>query len=189
VQAGQVAASYAGGAGEAGCTVIGFLVESYDDDAKRWLGASGHYLQNPPPGALFCVVARQCAPDLFGVERPSGARVGMCLVGRPVARMLPQDGTWGEVTRLVLVDGLPHGTASALLRFVFDAARRRGLSTVISYHDRSRHTGCIYRKAGMRKDGATTPTGKGWASRHRPMSGDVGKTSKRRWRIDLTEKP
>ncbi len=32
--------------------------EPYDDDAKAWLGRSGHYLENPPPGCLFCVVVR-----------------------------------------------------------------------------------------------------------------------------------
>ena len=170
--------------------MIGFCLESYDDTAKAWLGRSGHYLQNPPPGCLFCVSVRRTAPDLFGTMTPSGERVGMVLVGRPVARMLPQDGSWGEITRLVLVDGLPHGTASNLLRFVFSSSWRRGLSTVISYHDRSRHTGCIYRKAGMRKDGATTPSGKGWASRDRPMSAQTGQTSKRRWRIDVNpERP
>jgi hypothetical protein len=164
--------------------VIAFGVESYDDDGKRWLKRSGHYLDNPPPGCLFCVGVREAMPDLLGVEVPAGRMVGLCLVGRPVARQLPQNGTWGEVTRMVLTEGLPWGTASALLRFVFAAAWRRGLLVVISYHDRTRHTGCIYRKAGMRKDGTTTPAGKGWASRHRPASATAGVAPKRRWRID-----
>ena len=55
------------------------------------------------------------ASGLFGDTVAGGDLLGLCLVGRPVARMLPQDGSVGEVTRFVLLDGLPHGTASALL--------------------------------------------------------------------------
>ncbi len=156
-------------------------VEPYGPAARRLL--EGHYLGNPPPGCLFCVGVRAPEPGLFGAA--PGALVGVCLVGRPVARRLAQDGTVGEVTRLWLAPGLPHGTASAVLRHAADVARRAGMVALISYHDRTRHTGCIYRKAGFRRDGVTRPRGKGWASRKRPASADVGATSKRRWRLDL----
>ena len=158
---------------------------SYDEDTERWLGRSGHYLQNPPPGCLFAIGVRQCEPMLFDdLPVPTGPLLGLCLLGRPIARLLPQDGTWAEITRMVLAPGLPHGTASSVLCVAFDEAWRRGVKTVISYHDRTRHTGCIYRKAGMRKDGTTKPSKKGWGSRDRPNSDAVGATSKRRWRID-----
>lgn len=159
---------------------------SYDASAKAYLRGSGHYLGNPLPGCLFAIGVRALRPVLF-VDLPvaDGPLLGLCLIGRPIARMLPQDGSIGEVTRMVLTPGLPHGTASAVLREAGVRAARRGMAALIAYHDRTRHTGCIYRKAGFRKDGATTPSGTGWGSRNRPRSADVGATPKRRWRLTL----
>jgi len=156
--------------------------EPYDDDAKAWLARSGHYLDNPPPGALFCVVARRAVPGLFGPV--GGGRVGMVLVGRPVARALPQDGSVGEVTRLVCVDA-PYGTPSALLRAAAEEATRRGMAAIISYHDRTKHTGCVYRKAGFRKDGVVEPKPGAWGSRTGRRSANYDAAPKRRWRLDL----
>lgn len=166
---------------------VGFRAEPYTKDLRRWLDRTDHYLDNAPPGAFFAVAVRDLSPDLFGGFTPAGNLRGLCVVGRPIARMLPQDGTWAEVLRLWLEPGLPHGTASAVLRTVIDECERRGrVKQVISYHDRTRHTGCIYRKAGFRRDGVTTPSGAGWASRARPASGAYEATPKRRWRYDLT---
>jgi hypothetical protein len=110
----------------------------------------------------------------------------MCLVGRPVARMLPQDGSVGEITRMVLLPGLPHGTASRVLVAAADYAKARGMASLIAYHDRTRHTGCIYRKAGFRKDGATSAAlGAGWGSRGGRTSAQYAATPKRRWRLAL----
>jgi len=163
---------------------VKFALESYCNEHRRML-ADSHYLAAPPPGCLFAVAVRPEAPGLFGPVA-AGPLMGVCLVGRPVARMLPQDGTVGEVVRLVLV-GCPYGTASALLRYAADVGRARGMDALISYHDRSRHTGCIYRKAGFRKDGVTKPPkGKGWGSRSgRAQAASSQGTSKRRWRLDL----
>ena len=163
-------------------------VVSYDDEAKRWLGRTDHYLGNPPPGCLFAVGVRAFGPGLFGpTDVPVGPLLGLCLVSRPVARMLPQDGTVGEVTRLWLDPSLPYGSASRVLRHAADVARSRGMEALISYHDRSRHTGCIYRKAGFRKDGTTRSRVSGWSSRvGRELSAPAGHASKRRWRLDLS---
>lgn len=159
---------------------------SYDASVKAWLQASNHYLNNAPPGCLFAIGVYASAPSLFvDVHVPIGQLLGLCLVSRPVARRLPQDGSIGEITRLYLTPGLPYGTASAVLRKTADVARLRGMVALISYHDRTRHTGCIYRKAGFRKDGATKPNQVGWASRAKRVSGTVGQTSKRRWRLEL----
>jgi len=152
---------------------IEFRQASYTASVRRWLRHTDHYLHNPPPSCLLCVVALQDTWTLAGI----------CLLGRPISRMLPQDGTWAEITRMYLIPGLPHGTASAMIRFAFERAHKRGVKTVISYHDRTRHTGCIYRKAGMRKDGVTKPSGKGWGSR--TGRAETQRTPKRRWRIDL----
>ena len=160
--------------------------ESYDDDAKAWLAKSGHYLDNPPPGCLYAVAVRGGAPDLFGGIMATGPRLGMCLVGRPVARMLPQDGSVGEITRMVLSPGLPYGTASRELRVAADYGRARRMAALISYHDRTRHTGCIYRKAGFKRDGVTgAASGKGWGSRDGRASATYEATPKRRWRLTL----
>ena len=165
---------------------VGWCVESYTNEFREWLGRTDHYLSNPPPGCLFAVAVREMVPDIFGSMSPHGERVGACVVGRPVARMLPQDGSVGEVVRLWLAPGLPYGTASATLRYAAWTAAARGMDALISYHDRTRHTGCIYRKAGFRKDGATAAAkGAGWGSRSRPLSGAYSATSKRRWRLCL----
>lgn len=160
---------------------------TYGDSEKRWLAASGHYLQNPPPGCLFAIGVRESRADLFAdVPVACGPLLGLCLVGRPVARMLAQDGSIGEITRMVLVAGLPHGTASRVLLAAAETARVAGMASLIAYHDRTRHTGCIYRKSGFKKDGATRGATVGWASRkRRERSADAGTAPKRRWRLNL----
>lgn len=163
---------------------------SYDGGAKKWLARSGHYLDNPPPGALAAVAVRQICTGLAGIEIATGPILGMVVLGRPTARMLPQDGSMVEIKRMVLVPGLPHGTASAVLRASAIVARAHGARIMISYHDRTRHTGCIYRKAGFRKDGKTVVREgqKGWSTRvGSAVSGAMGHgdTPKQRWRLDL----
>lgn len=166
----------------------GFVIdpESYCDEHRAMLRDS-HYLALPPPGCMFALAVR---PLLAGIGGPigSGQLGGVCLVGRPVARMLPQDGTVGEVTRLVLVSGLPFAMASAVLRRAGEVGRARGMTCLISYHDRTRHTGCIYKKAGFKKDGKSGGgKSRGWGSRPGRESAKQEQTPKRRWRKDLTE--
>lgn len=94
----------------------------------------------------------------------------------------------GEVTRLWLDPSCPYGTASKVLGVAADIARRRGMLHLISYHDRSKHSGCIYRKAGFKKWGVVRPPkGKGWGSRDRNEATIREQaSSKRRWRLDLS---
>lgn len=164
---------------------VGFALESYCDEHRAMLRDS-HYRKAPPPGCLFAVACRPLGAWLFGPE-PVGRLLGVALVGRPIARLLPQDGSVGEVVRLVLV-GAPYGTASRLLAYVADIARARGMKRIIAYHDRTRHTGCIYRKAGFRKDGAYEgrKSANGWDYRPGRESGMAAQdTPKRRWSLDL----
>ena len=163
---------------------VGFVQERYTAALRAWLNKAGHYLNNAPPGALFCVTVRAMVSGLLGPE-PGGELLGICVVGRPIARRLPQDGSVGEVVRMWLAPGLPHGTASALLRESADIARARGMTSLIAYHDRTRHTGCIYRKAGFRRDGVTHPPANGWATRGGRASSGYETTPKRRWRLTL----
>ena len=160
--------------------------ESYDRYAKFWLAQSGHYLDNPPPGCLFAIAVRDGVPGLFGEEVGTGPLRGLCLIGRPVARMLPQDGSIGEVTRMVLLPGLPYGTCSTVLRRAAEVATARGMTALIAYHDRTRHTGCIYKKAGFKRDGVTEAREAGWATRENRVSANYEATSKRRWRLNLS---
>ena len=165
----------------------GFVIdpEPYCDEHRTMLRDS-HYLALPPPGCLFALAVR---PESPGIGGPVGAGtlLGVCLVGRPVARTLPQDGTVGEVTRLVL-SGAPYATASAVLRRAAEVARSRGMVALIAYHDRTRHTGCIYRKAGFKKDGKTSGRPRWSKSRSDAssrQSAEQPSTSKRRWRLNL----
>jgi hypothetical protein len=167
---------------------------SYTPKLRKWLNDrsrcpdKGHYLNNAPPGSLFAVGVWRAADDFLpGIARPVGPLLGLCIVGRPNARMLPQDGSVGEITRVYLVPGLPRGTASELLRYAADLARHRGMASLIAYHDRTRHTGCIYRKAGFRKDGTTaTKSNPGsWSTRGGRKSAQLAATPKRRWRLQL----
>src|SRR5690606_27798601 len=152
-----------------------------------------HYLDNPPPGALFAVgVQREGLSLLADCPVGDGPLLGLCVVGRPVARELPQDGTVGEVTRIHLQPGLPYGTASRVLLRAAEVARARGVRRLIAYHDRTRHTGCIYRKAGFRRAGATRPKrteASGWGSRAGRAASAVSASStpKRLWALELTE--
>lgn len=162
-------------------------VRIYDDATKEWLARSGHYLDAPPPGALLVISLEQTIPGLFGPV-PGGGLRGLAVLGRPIARNLPQDGAVAELTRFVLVPDLPHETASHVLRVAVETwFGRPTAQSVITYHDRTRHTGCIYKKAGFKKDGYTRKaTRRGtWNSRpgrEQATSSEV--PNKRRWKID-----
>ena len=159
---------------------------SYTAAVRRWLQNTDHYLGSAPPGCLFAVGVMQCGMGLFeDVPVGDGVLRGLCVVGRPVARGLPQDHTVGEVVRMWLQPGLPYGTASRVLRRAADIGRARKMVALIAYHDRTRHSGCIYKKAGFRRDGVTNPSLNGWASRPGRKSGELPATPKRRWRLDL----
>jgi hypothetical protein len=163
--------------------MIGFRQEPYTRAMRDWLASTDHYLGRPPSGAMFCVAVREMEPGLFG-PTPSGAVFGLAVVGRPIARKLPQDGTAAELLRLWLAPGLPYGTASRVILYAADVCRARGVRVLYTYHDRSRHTGCIYRKAGFTREHATEPRrDAGWNTRTERAPTEAG--SRRRWRLDL----
>jgi hypothetical protein len=160
---------------------------TYGAIERDWLDrVGGHYLQNATPGCLFAIGVRDGALGLVGDIVGDGPLLGLCLVGRPTARRIAQDGSIGEITRMVLVPGLPKGTASMVLRRAIEIATARGMTALIAYHDRTRHSGCIYKKAGFKRDGVVKPKPHAWGSRPGRKSKDYEPTSKRRWRIELT---
>src|SRR5690606_14359026 len=66
----------------------------YDAEARGYLDRSDHYLDNSPPGALYAVGVRRSGLSLIAsVDVGEGPLLGLCVVGRPVARALPQDGS------------------------------------------------------------------------------------------------
>ncbi len=163
-------------------------VRVYDDTTKDWLARSGHYIGKPPPGALLVVGIEDLVAGLFG-RVPSGMGLrGLAVLGRPVARRLPQDGTWAELTRFVLDRALEKThAASHLLRVAaelwFD---RPSAEVIVTYHDRTRHSGCIYKKSGFRKFGGAKPCKtRTWGTRAgREQAMTTEETPKRRWRLD-----
>lgn len=162
---------------------------SYTDAVKKWIRVTAkHYLGKPPPGCFFAIALRPMIGGLFGDVPSDVTLFGAAVVGRPAARNLPQDGSWGELTRFALDDtqGLPKGVASRVLEVTMQHfAKRAGAKEFISYHDRSRHSGCIYKKAGMKKDGTTRKgTRRGtWKSRPgREQAAASEVENKRRWR-------
>lgn len=167
---------------------LAIAAEPYTHAVRDWLDASDHYLKNASPGGFFAVVVRPMRVGLFGGVPDETAILGVAVFGRPVARRLPQDGTMAEVTRMYLVPGLPHGTASRVLRVGVEHFGARGGLDVIAYHDRTRHTGCIYRKAGFRRWGGTKPHAAGWGSRSGRVSSLQEATAKRRWIYVIRER-
>lgn len=82
----------------------------------RW-----HSHHEPPIGGLFAI-------GVFVEDR----LVCAAIVSRPVARMLQQQGTVAEVTRLAS-DGSTRGAASFALRHCVREAETRGYNRLVSY--------------------------------------------------------
>lgn len=169
---------------------VAICVEPYTEATRTWLDRSDHYLKNASPGGFYCVTVRPLRCGLFGPVTDETTLLGVAVFGRPVAPGLPQDGTMAEVTRMFLVPGMPYGLASEVLFRGVEAFDARCGYEVIAYHDRTRHTGCIYRKAGFVRWTAPrrSASSKGWGSREGRVSGDLELTPKRRWVYRLRER-
>lgn len=100
----------------------------------------------------------------LGAEH-EGELVGVCIVGRPVARKLDQHFT-AEVNRLCVIDGAPKNTCS----FLYSAARRvwatMGGTRLITYTLRS-ESGASLRGAGWTPEQVRPAGGAGWKTRDR----------------------
>lgn len=142
--------------------------------AKRFV--RDHHAHNPPP-----------AGDPF----PAGIRngpmlVGVVIVGRPTARLLPQE-EWAEVTRLCLDRGLSsklrYKAASMANGWAADEAERRGRCKIITYTLR-RESGLSLRYSRWKRDPVESKGG----SRNRPSRPREDKAPtmpKVRWFRDL----
>lgn len=119
----------------------------------------------------------------IGAEH-SGELVGVCIVGRPIARML-QDGVTAEVLRVCTTDYSPKGTGSFLYSAAWRAWRSMGGRRLITstLQDES---GASLRGAGWKTVAATKEqTKNGWLNRPGRKDQEVTYRPKLRWEISL----
>lgn len=142
------------------------------NDAKDFVRE--HHEHCPPP-----------AGDRFRAAIWNGATLlGVCIVGRPVARMLPQD-TWVEVNRLCIRRDVPAplrwNACSQLYGWAAREAKRRGFERVITY-TLEEEEGTTLRAAGWTDEGLFGRPGRSWNTPSRPRAeGITPKVRKRRW--------
>jgi hypothetical protein len=131
--------------------------------AKAFI-AQHHRHHKPPQGGLFAV----------GISK--GDRVvGVCVVGRPVARML-QDGWTAEVTRLA-TDGSKNA-CSMLYQSAWRAARAIGYRKLITYILNS-EPGTSLKASGWKCIGECG--GGKWSRTNRPRVDDHPTQTKIKW--------
>lgn len=80
----------------------------------------------------------------------AGVYYAAAIWSRPVARLLPLDGSWLELRRLAVAPDAPRNTASRMLGWMARhfRANRPEVVRLLSYQDTAVHTGGIYRAAG-----------------------------------------
>lgn len=124
-----------------------------------------HRHHRAPQGGLFAVA----------VTEGSGVRLGVAIIGRPVARHL-QDGWTAEVTRLC-TDG-SRNACSMLYGAAWRAARALGYKRLITYTLASEGGGSL-RASGWKCVGRTKEGG--WDRLSRPREDDHPLQIKLRW--------
>jgi hypothetical protein len=140
------------------------------------LVAREHRHHKPPIGAKFSIgVANTIGRDDSEVINEI---VGVCTVGRPVAR-LADDGYTAEVTRLC-TDGT-RNACSILYAAAWRAARAMGYRKLITY-TLPEEGGASLRAAGMRCIGSAG--GGSWSRTSRPRVDTAPTQAKLRWEIE-----
>ena len=132
--------------------------------------ASFHRHSRPVQGAKFA----------FGAS--DGERlVGVCTVGRPVARKL-DDGFTAEVTRVCVLDDAPKGTASFLYSRGWRAWAAMGGARLVTY-TLPTESGASLRGAGWRIVGQSPAwkEGTGWTNRPGRQWQPIHGQGKLRW--------
>jgi antitoxin (DNA-binding transcriptional repressor) of toxin-antitoxin stability system len=138
------------------------------DQVRDWIAAN-HRHSGRPAGYKFAI----------GLETEPGVLVGVCVAGRPVARMIDQDRTL-ELTR-VCTDGTPNA-CSMLIGAARRAASAMGYTTIITY-TLDTEMGASMRAAGMRVD-TRLPARGSWAHHSVSRTGrtdDFGGVARVRW--------
>ncbi len=94
-------------------------------------------------------------------------RFAVAVWGRPVARLLPQDGSCLELRRFAIGPGAPKNTASRMLGWMARELARPGRALrLVSYQDCDSHLGTIYKAAGWVP--TVAPSGGPWKHPGRP---------------------
>lgn len=119
----------------------------------------------------------------IGLVNDSFNLVGVCIVGRPVARKL-DDGLTAEITRLCVLDDAPKNSCSFMYRTAWRAWSAMGGERIITYILESEE-GFSLKGAGF-KCVAKSPKwteGKGWTTRTNRVWQPVHSEGKTRWEI------
>lgn len=120
----------------------------------------------------------------LGLVDQDGRRVGVAIIGRPVARHF--DDGWGlEVTRLA-TDGSPNA-CSALYAAAWRAARAQGYRRLITY-TQDGESGASLRAAGFRKI-AVRAARPGWNTPSRPRQSKNIQIARSLWEITAADAP
>lgn len=118
----------------------------------------------------------------FGAEH-DGRMFASAIWSKPVARLLPSDGSWLELRRLAIADEAPKNTASRMLSVMTRLIRKWHPDCVrlVSYQDTDVHTGCIYRAAGWVPVKLADPRSRPWNNAARERTEEQSRSPKQRW--------
>ena len=140
-----------------------------------------HHEHCPPPAGDRFRAAIYNGPTL----------VGVVIVGRPVARALPQY-SWVEVNRLCVRRDLPAAlrwnACSQLYGWAAREARKRGMERIVTYTLESEQAVTL-KAAGWDCEGTVGRHGKSWNSPSRPREDKTPTVPKQRWSRRLDPPP
>jgi hypothetical protein len=129
-----------------------------------------------PPGTTNAMLC-------YGAEH-GGKLFAVAIWSHPVSRSLPQE-TWLELRRLAISGDAPRNTASWMLGIMARLIRRDRpkATTLISYQDKSVHSGGIYRAAGWKATAYKRYSS--WSNSTRVRPECQAKADKQRWEKTL----
>lgn len=153
--------------------IVNLTVANANDFVKEH-----HRHSKPVQGHKFSIGAVDDNLDLLGV----------CIVGRPVARKL-DDGLTAEITRLCVLEDAPKNVCSFLYRAAWRAWSAMGGERIVTYILQSEN-GNSLKGAGF-KCVAKSPQwkeGKGWTTRENRSWQKVHSEGKTRWELIKEDK-
>jgi hypothetical protein len=153
--------------------IVNLTVANANDFVKEH-----HRHSKPVQGHKFSIGAVDDNLDLLGV----------CIVGRPVARKL-DDGLTAEITRLCVLEDAPKNVCSFLYRAAWRAWSAMGGERIVTYILQSEN-GNSLKGAGF-KCVAKSPQwkeGKGWTTRENRSWQKVHLEGKTRWEVIKEDK-
>jgi hypothetical protein len=153
--------------------IVNLTVANANDFVKEH-----HRHSKPVQGHKFSIGAVDDNLDLIGV----------CIVGRPVARKL-DDGLTAEITRLCVLEDAPKNVCSFLYRAAWRAWSAMGGERIVTYILQSEN-GNSLKGAGF-KCVAKSPQwkeGKGWTTRENRSWQKVHSEGKTRWEVIKEDK-